>query len=339
MKSFIIDEKNEGQRLDKYLRRILKNASSGFIYKMLRKKNIKLNSQKARGNEILVKSDEIDIFFSDETMLLLSGTKETKDLISKKPDGTDNSIEGFGSVREMIIYEDSNILIVNKPCGLLSQSDRPGGISLNELCLKYLIDKGELSSGELNRFRPSICNRLDRNTSGLIIFAKNYRSANLLSEGIRDKTIKKYYLALVKGNFKGEQRVRSYLVKDEASNTVMLFNEKKKDSSLIETCFKAEGCYGNSTLVKALLKTGKTHQIRAQLSALGYPVLGDPKYGDKELNRLFRKQTGLKRQLLHSSELIMPVFSGLLEDISQKKFEAPLPQDFITVMDYIKNGL
>ncbi|MCR5790648.1 MAG: RluA family pseudouridine synthase [Lachnospiraceae bacterium] len=321
----IIDEKNEGGRLDKYLRRHLPAASTGFLYKMLRKKNITLNERKAAGNELLKKGDEIRLFFSDETYEKLSAS-------DKSQTSREISVKLPGS---FIVYEDQNLILINKPAGLLSQRDKSGDPSANDYCLALLNDRGEDMSALSKDFTPSVCNRLDRNTSGLMIFAKNYGAAREIGDALRERRIEKYYLALVKGRFPqetgGSVLLTGYLHKDTGKNLVTVTNHKemiRPAETEIKTSYEALSFFDDFTLCKIRLFTGKSHQIRAQLSAEGHPVLGDPKYGDKTINEALRKQYQIRGQLLHAWELKMPVFSGVLKNISGRSFRAPLPDTF-----------
>ena len=349
MISVVIDDKNEGGRLDKLLKKHLRGAPSGFIYKMLRKKNITLNGKKASGNELLKSGDHISLFFSEETYRKFTvpvekpDTNDLQEAADRLTSSDHRTAAGRNALEDLscksaalpfsIVYEDENILLIDKPAGILSQRDQSGIDSANELCLKYLQGKGEEDFGKSYGFTPSVCNRLDRNTSGLLIFAKNYNAAMELSAALKERTIRKYYSALVKGKLKEEGRKRAYLLKDERTNTVRIFSKEVKGAVLIETAYRTEQSYGWCSLLSIELLTGKTHQIRAQLAASGTPILGDPKYGDPRLNRELKKKYGIDRQLLHAKRLIMPEFQGVLKGISGRIFESALPADFEVIMN------
>ncbi len=328
MKEFRIDEKEAGLRLDKQLLKILNNSGSGFIYKMLRKKNITLNGAKASGSEHLKAGDVIRIYFSDETFFKLSGKRiETITDLS-----SDHDIAG------MIIFENEDILILNKPAGLLSQKASVLDVSLNELCIRYLIDKNELTEEKISVFKPSVCNRLDRNTSGLIIFAKNYSAAASLSEMLKMRELKKYYLCLVKGRVEKSERTDGYLVKDESKNRVSVYSDPREGASHIITEYTPVEIFKEATLLKVKLVTGKTHQIRAHLAFTGHPIFGDEKYGDRKINALIRDRYGIKHQMLHSYRLIIPDNAkGCLNELSGMSFEAPLPEEYNSVIASYKD--
>lgn len=299
MKEFTVSSTDESQRLEKYLMKIFPEASKSFLYKMLRKKNITLNNKKAKGNEHLVAGDVIKIFFSDETFLKFS-KKEEESLPQKE-------------VHLEIVYEDEDILLVNKPSGVLTQKAKPEDYSLNEQILDYLALKGKRTE----MFKPSVCNRLDYNTSGIVTAGITYRGTRYLNELFKERTVDKKYLALVFGVMKEDIHHTAYLLKDEKTNQVKIMNKPLKGAVAIETSYHPLGNNGRYTLVEAKLITGKSHQLRAQLAFLHYPIVGDGKYGNKKENDFVYKKYHLSHQLLHS-------FS--LEFENGKKFKARLPK-------------
>lgn len=332
MKEIIISDKDAGQRLDKLLGRYLGNAPVSFLYKMMRKKNITLNGRKASGKEMLSKGDTVRIFFSDETYEKFA-TKTAEILLPKVP-----PLE-----KSKIIYEDENILIVNKPAGVLSQKSRTTDISVNEEILKYLLESGKLTSGDAARVRPSVCNRLDRNTSGLILAGKTLAGLQTLSELLRSRELHKYYLCLVHGKMNGTQRLDGYLWKNEKNNKVTVLSKEQMksgtypDAKPISTRYRALGSDGEVTLLEVLLITGRSHQIRAHLASIGHPIAGDAKYGKTDAAGCLEKKYGLKYQLLHSCKMIFPEITGELSYLSGKIFEAPLPETFDRIIkDHIK---
>ncbi len=288
---------------------------------MLRKKNIELNHKKASGTEVLKDKDEISFFLSDETYNKFVTEKNIEDLVTNK------SKNEKKYNMPPIIYEDDNILLINKPAGMLSQKAEKNDISANEICLRYLIAKGELKENNLSGFKPSVCNRLDRNTSGILIFAKTYNAAKQLSEALRDRTIHKYYTTIVCGTINSSNHIKGYLYKDEKLNKVYVSDHKIDDKySYIDTKYIPLKIYGDYTLLEVELLTGKSHQIRAHLSYIGNPILGDDKYGNKKHNSEMKKILALKGiklegQLLCSSRLVMPDnLSDGLEYLSGKVF-------------------
>lgn len=325
MKEFVITEKDAGSRLDKQLHKILGNCGSGFIYKMLRKKNITLNGSKAEGNEHLITGDVIRIYFSDETFDKLAGSKTFMMTGVSKGYRAD----------KLIVHEDEDIIILNKPAGLLSQKASDADVSVNELCIGYLLDKNEITDDSLMMFRPSICNRLDRNTSGLIIFAKNYPAAAAVSEMLKYRTVHKYYKCLVKGHIENSERIDGYILKNKASNKVEIFREPKDGAYKIITSYVPLEANEEYTLLEVELITGKSHQIRAHLSSIGHPIIGDHKYGDRSVNLFFKDRFGIDHQMLHAYKLVMPSMSdGCLCKLSEGEFEAPLPDDFKSLLKY-----
>jgi 23S rRNA pseudouridine955/2504/2580 synthase len=238
--------------------------------------------------------------------------------------------DSLHNIADLIIYEDADILIVNKPVGMLSQRNNENIKSLNEYCLEYLAAKNELPPPE-DGFVPSICNRLDRNTSGLVIFAKSISAARQISTALRERTIEKYYLALVKGHPR-DKRMSAWLKKDGAANRAGISENPFEGAVRIETVL--ENIKGNErfSLLRLELVTGKPHQLRAQLSHEGFPILGDPKYGDMKLNRELKEKYGLTSQLLHAFEIRFPKLSGRLSCLSQKSFRAELPDIFERIL-------
>ncbi len=329
MKKIVIDEKTQNQRLDKFLRRYLPNAGTGFLYRMLREKKIKLNGKKSDGNAILHAGDELSIFFSDETLEKFMGEEATftEVKISQK--------EGK-SFASGILYEDENLLILNKPAGMLSQRGEGKEPSACEYLLDYLRKKGSLSSEDEKIYKPSVVNRLDRNTSGLLVCAKNLPAAQLLSQMFKERSLKKEYRALVRGKILEKRDLTAFLKKDGSSNKVKVSSTSQPGFEKIETAYEPLGYIDDDTLLNVDLKTGKTHQIRAHLSQTGHPLIGDPKYGDKEANRFYSEQYQLKRQFLHAYRLTFPKTEGILEGVSGKSFIAELPQELERIERKIK---
>ena len=245
MQSLIVSKNEAGQRLDKLLAKYLNLAGKGFLYKMMRKKNITLNGKKCDGSEMLTSGDEIKLFLSDDTILKFS---EVKVPVVKK-------------VSLNVIYEDEHILLVNKPSGMLSQKAKETDESLVEYMIDYMISSGQLSTDQLKSFRPSICNRLDRNTSGLVVGGKSLAGLQIMSEVFKDRTIHKYYQCVVKGQIADRQMITGFLLKDEAANQVRIHKTQVPESVPITTEYEPVQYYGGYTLLKVTLITGRTHQI------------------------------------------------------------------------------
>ena len=316
MKQFTIRPNEAGQRFDKYLSKLLKEAPKSFLYKMLRKKNITLNSKKATGSEKLKEGDEIRIFLSDETY-----GKFSKEETAPR-----------AAASLSVIYEDRDILLINKRRGMLSQPDDTGEPSLVEYVTGYLLKTGQITEEELRTFHPSVCNRLDKNTSGIIAAGKSLTGLQELSALFHDRTIHKDYLCIVKGVLNDKQHIRGFLKKDQKKNQVTVSKEKTPDAKPIETIYTPLGNNGNVTLLKVRLVTGRTHQIRAHLAAEGHPLMGDSKYGSSAFNRSCREKYGLKHQLLHAYCLSFPKDTGNLISVSQKRFLAEPPRLFYHII-------
>ena len=308
MKLITVHKQEEGQRLVKLLGAYLKEAPNSFFYKMLRKKNITLNGKKADGTEKLKCGDEIRLFLSDETYEKFAGKVQPK--------------EKFPMAKLNIVYEDSNVIFINKPAGMLSQKSVPSDVSLNEYLLGYLEKSGQWKQEESKAFRPSVCNRRDRNTSGMVICGKSMAGLQQMAALLKDRSLHKYYLCLVKGVMTESQHLEGYLLKDENSNQVKIFQKETEGAAHIITEYEPLYTDGEATLLKVTLVTGKSHQIRAHLSSIGHPIIGDPKYGDRKVNAFFRETHGIKNQMLHAWKLTFPELAEPLDNLSEKSFEA-----------------
>ena len=308
MKLITVHKQEEGQRLVKLLGAYLKEAPNSFFYKMLRKKNITLNGKKADGTEKLKCGDEIRLFLSDETYEKFAGKVQPR--------------EKFPMAKLNIVYEDSNVIFINKPAGMLSQKSVPSDVSLNEYLLGYLEKSGQWKQEESKAFRPSVCNRLDRNTSGMVICGKSMAGLQQMAALLKDRSLHKYYLCLVKGVMTESQHLEGYLLKDENSNQVKIFQKETEGAAHIITEYEPLYTDGEATLLKVTLVTGKSHQIRAHLSSIGHPIIGDPKYGDRKVNAFFRETHEIKNQMLHAWKLTFPELAEPLDNLSEKSFEA-----------------
>lgn len=365
-----ITEREAGQRFDKYLQRILPNAGSGFLHKMLRKKNITLNDRKADGSEKTAVGDCVKIFFAQETLDKFMGKpgagndglsgRETMGGVdfAEKAARTVNTASDAATYRRayglildiQIIYENDHILIADKPAGVLSQKAEKTDVSLNEWLIGYLLENGALSESDLSFYKPSVCNRLDRNTSGMVLCAKTLQGAQLLSAILKDRTLHKYYQLYVKGHITEERLIEGYLSKDRKQNKVTIqpvfipdtprngtvteqTAGKQGDTddgkaTYIQTKYKPLRIEQDKTLLEVELITGKPHQIRAHLAGIGHPLLGDYKYGDRAWNEKYRKQFGVTSQLLHAYKVVFPPLDEPFVDLSGRTFVCEVPEIF-----------
>ncbi len=303
MKEVIIDSLSNGLRLDKFLKKYLENAPLDVIFKLLRKKDVKVNDVREKKDYILKTGDIVKIYLLDSQ--IEEFTKQ--DSIIKT------------SYKLDIIYEDNNILIVNKPSSLLVHGDeKEKRRTLANYVINYLMEKGEYSLS--STFVPSPAHRLDRNTSGIVIFAKNYESLTLLEELFKDKKeINKTYLGLVVGNVSKDGKISLPLYKDEKKKLVTVDRVKGKEAL---TLYKVKKIYQDYTLLEIQIITGRTHQIRVHFKAINHPLIGDNKYGDFKFNKLFKEQYNYESQFLHAYKIEFKNIDGILSYLSNKTFVA-----------------
>ncbi|MBE7016435.1 MAG: RluA family pseudouridine synthase, partial [Ruminococcaceae bacterium] len=294
MQQIIIEGNSAGGRFDKFLQKALPAAGTSFIYKMLRKKNITLNGKKAEGKEILVKGDVVCFFFADETYAKFSGKSGGID--TSEYEKAYRMLKGIS-----VIYEDSNVTVLSKPVGVLSQKAEPTDISINEWFIGYLLKTNAISAQELSLFKPSICNRLDRNTSGIILCGKSMAGTRSLNKIIKDRSLSKFYRTICEGSIDSAGMLTGSLTKDEKSNTVKV----STDGEDIKTAYEPlQQLKKNCTYLEVDLITGKTHQIRAHFASIGHPLVGDTKYGKESSNRKWKETYGLQHQLLHAYRVV-----------------------------------
>ena len=243
-------------------------------------------------------------------------------------------------VQLSILYEDEDILLINKPAGMLSQKARDTDLSLVEYLTDYLMEKGSVTEGSLRSFKPSVCNRLDRNTSGIVAAGKSLAGSQMLSEVFRDRTVHKYYKCIVYGPVREARTVDGWLLKDEKKNQVRILTEAEakrfggrggdEEPKRIRTKYEPIATDGRFTLLKVTLLTGRSHQIRAHLASLGHPIVGDFKYGG--VSKVNPSGRTVKYQLLHSYRLEFPKLAEPFVYLSGRVFEAPLPGYFGSVL-------
>lgn len=317
MKEIVITANESGQRLDKFLRKYLPEVSLGAIYKAIRLKEVTVNGKKSDQKYILNTGDTLNFYLNTDKK---EKAKDYKFL------ETEYDFK--------VAYEDENILVAEKKQGVLIHPDEGGDYTLTDQVKAYLYEKKEYNPEDERIFSPSPCNRLDRNTEGLVIFAKNYDALKDMNEMIRDNGIEKYYSTIVKGRI-GDGEYRAYITKDNTRNHVSVHPNYKEGSKEIITRVINVESIGQFSHIDIELITGRSHQIRAHLSSLGSPIIGDPKYGDKKVNSYFKDKYSLENQLLTAYKLYFNRTSGSLGYLEGKTVTMPVP----SVFKKIKNDI
>lgn len=312
MIKLVITENEENQRLDRFLKKYFKSAPLSYIYKLIRK-NVKVNGKRAAIETLLQLKDEVTIYI-DETEA--DAYREKKVIRPSKR-------------QFRIAYEDENLLIVEKPFGLLVHGDKTEKkhTLANQVC-GYLAEHGAYSPSLERTFVPSPVNRLDRNTSGLVIFGKNNRALQSLNQMIRERGyIQKYYLTVVAGELVKELHLIDKIEKSEERNRVTIKSMSAEEGKIIETIGRPLKVADGFTLVEVELVTGRTHQIRAHLGKAGYPIIGDAKYGDRAVNRKIESRYSLSTQFLHAYRLHFENSIEPVENMRGKEIKADLPRN------------
>jgi len=311
-----VGKNDSNQRLDRFLKKYMDEAGTGFIYKMLRKKNIKVNESKASPEMMIFEGDTIQLYLSDETIDKFIGTKEVRK----------------SKLAPRIIYEDENLVLINKPAGILSHgAGEEFEENIVDSLVTYLIQKGDYIPRIEKTFSPSICNRLDRNTSGVIIGAKNSEALRLVNKAIKEGSVRKYYKTIVNGAIKEDFEHKGFLIKDEDRNLVDISDEQGEGSKEIHTKFRVIMSKGGYSLLEVELITGRTHQIRSTLQTMGYPVIGDRKYGNSVVNDEFRKKYGLENQWLHGYRIVLNGLEEKLDYLNSREFIAEPDQLYVKI--------
>ena len=315
-----ISAEQEQQRTDRFLKKLLPNAPLGKIYKIIRT-DLKVNGKRVRPEHILVLGDEVKLFLPDDVMEAFSKEEKKPEKKSKK--------------QFTVVYEDDNILLVNKPKGLLTHGDKTEkkNTLVNQV-VGYLVDKGDYKFSRINTFVPAPVNRLDRNTSGLVIFGKSNAGLQALNRMIKDKkSIRKYYLAIAKGELYEEKVLRSTMEKDSFQNKIRLGTEDEAGLKYMETVIRPLDVRNGFSLVEAQLVTGRTHQIRAHLASQKLYIIGDIKYGSASGNAFAKKNFGLTTQFLHAYKLEFDDCPTPFEYLNGRSFEAPLSEELEAVKE------
>lgn len=298
------------QRIDKFIRKWMKDVPLSAIFKSIRKGDIKVNGKKVKENYFLALGDIV----------------ETYELVTEQNKEKFTSISNALKIK--ITYEDKNMVIVEKWPGILVHADKKGGEpTLTDYVLSYLFNKGDYSPENELTFTPAPCNRLDKNTSGIVIYGKNYEALKALNEMIRDRKIKKFYTALVRGKLH-DGLYEAYIQKDHDNNISKISDSPGKDTKKIAMEVKTIETCGTYSLLEIELLTGRSHQLRAHLSYLGHPIIGDSKYGNKKINSFFYNKFGLNYQYLYAYKLIFRDCAEKFSYMGNKTISESLPPIF-----------
>ncbi len=299
MKSFIITDKDAGGRVDRFISKTFDKLPKSLMYKEIRKKNIKVNKKRCTPEQVLSNGDLLELYLKDDVLEI---RKKHYDFLNASTDLD-------------IIYEDDNIILINKKVGVLCHPDGKDYIDNIVARLKrYLYDKKEWDP-ETSTFTPSLANRIDRNTGGIVIGAKNSQALKIMNDKIKAREIEKYYLTVVHGKMsKKSELLSAYLTKNEKKNMVTVTDYQAPNSKKIITEYTVLDYYPDASLLEVKLHTGRTHQIRAHLAHIGHPLYGDGKYGNEK---------GRYRQALYSYKLHFNFSDeNILSYLNHKTFQA-----------------
>ena len=318
MISFIIKKEEAGQTLEKFVKKVLSEAPLSFIYKLFRKKDVKVNGHWQDKKYLISSGEEISIYITNSQLEEFKRQVESKQV---------------KDISNWIIYEDENILLINKPRGVLVQKNSEDSNALDEMVISYLINKGEYNPNKNLGYKPAPAHRLDRNTAGIVVFGKNIATLRYLSEALNDKSvISKRYLALVKGEISKDGEINAPLLKNSKSQRVSVSNEGKPSI----TRYKVVETFKGYTLLEVELLTGRTHQIRVHMAYINHQVVGDSKYGDYELNKLLESKYGFKNQFLEAYQLDFHKLNNPLKYLSGRSFKISLNDEFLNLINSIK---
>ena len=322
MQKYIVNDRESGQTLEKYVKKVLKCAPLSFIYKLFRKKDIKVNGHWEKEKFVLKENDEVAIYVNDEQL----------EEFSKKYDFTPSDY-----IKDWIIYEDNNVLFINKPRGVLVQKDdNYNDKPLDQMVIEYLMFKGEYDPQNDLAFKPGPAHRIDRNTSGIVIFGKNHDSLAYLFELFqKHELIGKHYICLVCGDVEREGTVEVPLRKNFDTKKVVVA-PLSSGAKPAKTVYHPIERFGDFTLLDITLITGRTHQIRVHMSYIRHHVVGDGKYGDFKVNNMVEKEYGFKNQFLHASEVHFGELKKPLDNLSRKSFKAEMPEEYNILLDKLR---
>lgn len=317
MRKLFVNEKTANQKITRYLRKVLDDVPLSTVYKLMREKDVKVNGKRVNKEYIVKNNDIVEVYLPEK--------KETDNIINKTGQHFD------------VVYEDENVLFVNKRIGITVQKDIKNEISLTEEVIYYLYNKGEYDPIIDKGFTPAPAHRLDRNTCGIVMFGKKNESLKILTELLRKRErIVKKYRALVFNRVLEPGVIDLSLVKNEKDNIVKVAHKDDRRAKSALTSYTIIEHYGNMTLLDITLHSGRTHQIRAHMAAIGYPLVGDNKYGDFSLNKEFASKYKFKNQFLQSYEIRFKEVSGLLSYLSKKSFRVKIDEEHQKVLRKIR---
>ncbi|MGN0672536.1 MAG: RluA family pseudouridine synthase [Anaerovoracaceae bacterium] len=323
MVNITVERNDAEQRLDRFLRKYLAHAPLSYIYRAIRK-DVKINGRRGKEDTVIHEGDEITIYISEDEISKLTAVR--KAVTAKK--------------QFKIAYEDDNILVAEKPFGLLTHGDsHEKKNTLANQVVDYLIQKGDYSPRLEKTFTPAPANRLDRNTTGLVVFGKTGAALRSLNSMLRDRdAVSKYYITVVRGRVEEELVLRDRLVKNHEENRVTVIDKDSDEGKSIVTVVRPLETGKWYSLVEAELVTGRTHQIRAHLRSAGHPLIGDAKYGDRRVNAMVSARYGINTQLLHAYRLVFGDVDGSLSYLSGMEIRAEIPESFSKVTAELVRG-
>ena len=321
MREFIINQSENGLTLEKYIFKVLPAAPLSFIYKLFRKKDIKVNGHHEDKKYRLSTNEVVAIYITDAQFDEFQKEKE---------------LEPNLKIKDWIIYEDNNILFVNKPRGLLVQKASPNDESVDQLVIEYLMATKQYDPNKEKGFVPGPAHRLDRNTSGIVAFGKNHDTLTMLFDLFKNHDlINKHYLALVVGSLeKDKDIITAPLKKDEKNNKVVV----AKDGKSAQTVYKVLKRFNGYTLLDVTLLTGRTHQIRVHMAYINHPVVGDSKYGNFEVNKEFKNKYHFSNQFLHAYKIGFGELEYPLNNLSKKEFTAEPREEIANVLTLLEDN-
>lgn len=310
-----ISKNDANQRFDRFLRKYFEDAPLSVIQKNIRKKNFKINDSRAKADTFVYENDRIKMYISDENY--------NKWITKTDFKPTDFNLD--------VVFEDKNIILMDKDSGILTHSTNKNdyGNNLVDFMLSYLHKTHQVDKSN-KTFNPAVVNRLDRNTAGLVIGAKNAESLRSLNKAIRENKIEKYYLTIVKGEITKDFTVDTNITKNENKNKI----KSSRDGSNIITHFKPIESNGKYTLLECQLITGKTHQIRFSLAHNNTPIVGDRKYGDKNTNKILNERFNINNQILLAYKVVFGKIKNL-EYLNNKSFESHKTSDILNLKEKI----